>query len=531
MQTHNKLHWQKKTFSPSENENKWKQLAESAPDIIISISREGKILFINRPISAFTTEEVIGRDATSFIPQEHKPILEAALKKVFTNGTIAEYEILGGGADHKKAWYATRIAPVIVDGDVVSATLITRDITERKKMEEDLRHASDDLEQKVQQRTAELQKSLSKLEATLEATADGILVIDLNRRAMTYNNKLLKMWNVTDKDMDNYVSGTLMAALKDQLKDTQNFLDKTEKIYANQTEKSFDILEFKDGRIYERYSKPQWLNNEVVGRVWSFRDVTEQKKIAADRHRLLLNEHFARLEAEKSVKMRDDFLAMASHELRTPLTPLKMYLDWFKREARKIPTDVLPKAKVLMQALSHTEQEVSKLVHLTDDLLDVSRITAGRLILNKESFDLVKLVLKAQELNLEKSQRRNCTISISTDGPIVGMWDYSRIEQVFNCLLNNATKYGSGKPVHIIVKKENHHAILSVEDNGIGIAAEDQEKIFQRFERATTIKNFEGLGLGLYISKEIIEAHGGTISIKSEIKKGSTFTVSLPIES
>ena len=529
MQTHNELNWQKKTFSPSENENKWKQLAESAPDIIISISREGKILFINRPITATSIDDVIGKEATSFVPPEHRPTLVAALDKVFNTGTPAEYEIMGNGSTSKGAWYATRIAPVIVDGEVISATLITRDITDRKNIEEKLKLSSESLEHKVQERTAELQEGLSKLEATLEATADGILVIDLNRRAMTYNKKLLKMWNVDESYMNNYISGTVIASIKDQLKDINGFLKMTEAIYSKPREKSYDVLEFKDGRIFERYSQPQWMNGEVVGRVWSFRDVTEQRRVAAERDRLLLNEHFARIEAEKSVQARDEFLSMASHELRTPLTPLKMYLDWFKREARKITPDVLPKAQVLMQALNHTEREVQKLIHLTDDLLDVSRITADRLVLNKESFDLVKLVLKAQEINLENSQRRNCSISIETDGPVRGTWDYNRIEQVFNCLLSNAIKYGAGKPVHISVKNRKNFAVLKIKDHGIGIATEDQEKIFQRFERATSIKNFEGLGLGLYISKEIVKAHGGTIKIESETKKGSTFTVSLPL--
>lgn len=513
-----------------ETELKWRQLAETAPDIIISIGPNGRILFINKTISAYSKDEVIGRLATDFVQPDHIPTMVNALNKVFTKATPAEYEILSRDSKNQPAWYSTKIAPVIIDGKVVSATLITRDITERKLMEEELEQARDSLEIKVQERTAELQSWLSKLEATLEATADGILVIDLQRRAMTYNQKLLQMWNVKDEDMVNYISGTLIAAIKDQLKDTDDFLKKTEKIYAIPNEKSADTLEFKDGRIFERYSQPQKLHGVVVGRVWSFRDVTQQRNAEAERDRLLMNEHQARIGAEKSVKARDEFLAIASHELRTPLTPLKMYLDWFKREARKITVEMLPKAQVLMQALDHTDREVSKLVHLTDDLLDVSRITAGRLVLHKDHMDLVELVLQAQERNLENSKRRNCTILITTDGPVKGLWDFNRLEQVVNCLLSNAIKYGAGKPVHVSVLKENDRAVLRVEDQGIGIAPEDREKIFERFERASSIKNFDGLGLGLFISREIVAAHGGTISVESEIGKGSTFTVNLPIE-
>ena len=459
---------------------------------------------------------------------EYAPIMLNALEKVFKTAKPAEYEMLSKNSQSDPAWYSTRVAPFVVDGKVISATLITRDISERKKIEEELRRVKESLETKVKERTTEIEASLSKLKATLESTADGILVIDLDRKAMTYNQKLLEMWNVTPEEMVNYRSGSLISSIKDLLKDNDEFLKKTEEIYAHPKEKSADVLNFKDGRIIERYSQPQWLNGEVVGRVWSFRDVTEQRKVAADRDRLLLNEHFARLEAEKSVKMRDDFLAMASHELRTPLTPLKMYLDWFKREVRKITPDVLPKAEVLKQALEHTDREATKLVHLTEDLLDVSRITAGRLVLNKEPMDLVQLVLRVKDINVESTQRRNCTINLETNGPVEGNWDYNRLEQVCNCLISNATKYGTGKPVYVSVKKVNDLALLTVEDKGIGIAIEDQEKIFQRFERATSIKNYEGLGLGLYISKEIVLAHGGTISVESEIGEGSKFTVSLP---
>lgn len=513
-----------------ESESKWRQLAETAPDIIISIGPDEKIQFINRSVSSMATNEVIGRNAVDFVPPDQAAILKKALKKVFQEGVATEYEILSRDSGQGSNWYHSRIAPVIIDGRVVSATLIARDITERKRMEVELREARDLLEQKVHERTAEIQKTLSLLEATLESTADGVMVMDLNRRVIQCNKTFLQMWPEgmanTYEASDGHRALKIASAL---MLNPDEVIQRTEAIYANPAQKSADLLKLKDGRIIERVSNPQILNGEIIGRVWNYRDITLQLRAEAERDRLLEHEHHERIEAEKSVQSRDDFLAMASHELRTPLTPLKMYLDWFKREARKIQPDLLPKAKNLLKALDFTDREINRLIQLTDDLLDVTRISAGRLILNREPMNLVELVSQVRDEKFDELARKQCSLIINKDGPVNGVWDYNRIEQVFACLLSNAMKYGAGKPIEVTVDNTHDKAFLKVTDKGPGILEEDREKIFQRFERAASIKNYDGLGLGLYISKEIINAHGGTITVESEIGKGSTFTVSLPI--
>lgn len=511
-----------------ESELKWRQLAETAPDIIISIGPDGKILFINRTIAVRNKEDVVGKEATNFVPPDQVATLTNALKKVFTTASSTEYEIMSHDSQKRPAWYSTRIAPVIIDGKVVSATLITRDITERKRMEEELRQSRDLLETKVQQRIAQIQNALSLLEATFESTVNGLMVMDLNRRVTRFNKNFQKIWNFPDDVLQSYDGYKVLNHAAGLVVDPEELKRMTEAVYANPMQKSVDIIKLKDGRIIERLSLPQILDKKIIGRVWSYQDVTSQLRSEASREKMLEQEHQARLEAEKSIRLRDDFLALASHELRTPLTPLKMYLDWFKREARKIPFDMIPKARNLLQALDFTDREVERLIRLTDDLLDASRITAGRLLLNKEPMNLVELVYQVRDYKIDDLKKRNCEITIIEAGPVTGAWDYNRLEQVFKCLLSNAMKYGAGKAIRVSVLKEKNKAKLSVEDHGIGIHIEEHEKIFERFERANSIKNFEGLGLGLFISREIIQAHGGTITVKSEIGKGSTFTVSLP---
>ena len=143
--------------------------------------------------------------------------------------------------------------------------------------------------------------------------------------------------------------------------------------------------------------------------------------------------------------------------------------------------------------------------------------------------NLVELVSQVSKEKIDELSKKQCSLIINKVGPVNGVWDYNRIEQVFSCLLSNAMKYGAGKPIEVTVDNDKDKAFLKITDQGPGVSIKDREKIFQRFERASSIKNYDGLGLGLYISKEIIDAHGGAISLDSEIGKGSTFTVSLPI--
>lgn len=288
-------------------QDRWQALAETAPDYIVSIDSEGKILFLNRPITTSTIEEVIGKPATDFVFPEQRATLKNALAKVFKEGVPTEYEILARDNKKNPAWYHTRVAPVIIDGKVVSATLITRDITERKIMEEELKSARTFLEQKVAERTTELQKTISTLEATIESTADGIMVMDLDRKIIRFNKKFLNMWPVDEiykKSGDGYLA---LKQASDLTINPKELLELTEFIYAHPDLKSANTLKLKDGRTVERYSQPQILNGKIIGRVWSFRDVTAQIRAEEERDSLLEKEQQARLDAEKLIRARDEF--------------------------------------------------------------------------------------------------------------------------------------------------------------------------------------------------------------------------------
>ena len=234
-------------------------------------------------------------------------------------------------------------------------------------------------------------------------------------------------------------------------------------------------------------------------------------------------------EAQKSIQLRDDFISIASHELRTPMTPLKMQIQLIKRHMRDESLANFPKREALFKVLEASEQQVDRLARLIEDLLDVSRIKEGRLTLQCEPFDLSKLVGELVERFRFEFERVGCKLETQIEPNVIGNWDRLRIEQAIVNLLTNAIKYGAGKPIVITLKTQAENAILSVQDFGIGIAKEDQMRIFERFERAVPIQRFAGIGLGLYITRQIIEAHGGIVLVESALGKGAVFKLRLPL--
>lgn len=234
-------------------------------------------------------------------------------------------------------------------------------------------------------------------------------------------------------------------------------------------------------------------------------------------------------EAQDAIQKRDDFLSVASHELKTPLTSLDLNIATFMRLTEQGRLETVPKEK-LHHRLKAIERQSQRLRELVEDLLDVSRISAGKLELHKEKVDLGALLEEVAQRFSEQAQRSGCPLELEAH-PVEGYWDRGRVDQVITNLLSNAVKYGSGKPVQARVVREEDFAVIEVTDQGIGIAPKDHTRIFERFERAASPRSFGGIGLGLWITTQIVEAHGGTISVDSEMGQGSTFTVRLPLGS
>jgi signal transduction histidine kinase len=228
------------------------------------------------------------------------------------------------------------------------------------------------------------------------------------------------------------------------------------------------------------------------------------------------------LDLQHAVQVRDDFLAAAGHELKTPLAALLMQVQSMQRQLEKniVPTN-------MVQRLEKAARAGTRLERLIDELLDVSRITAGRLHLEPAAMQLDELVHEVVERFVDQAASAGCTITVEA-APVTGIWDRARIDQVVSNLVGNALKYGRGHSVEVNVAARNGDAVLRIVDHGIGIAAGEQQKIFERFERAVQNRDFGGFGLGLWIARQIVEASGGTIEVDSSPGEGATFTVMLP---
>lgn len=262
--------------------------------------------------------------------------------------------------------------------------------------------------------------------------------------------------------------------------------------------------------------------DKVDGIVAVITDVTEQVQA---RNKI---ENLAQ-RLKEAVKARDEFLSIASHELKTPLTSLKLLTQLFQRSRSRSDTKIYNPDRV-DYLVDQSERQVSRLIHLVDDMLDISRIRTGKLSINREPVDLCDLVSEVMDRLKPSMIQAGSPPEFICAEKIEGLWDQFRMEQVITNLLTNAMKYGNNKPVRIRLEKTHKDLVrISVEDRGIGIHKEAQNKIFDRFERAMDAKNISGLGLGLFISKQIVESHGGRIWVQSEIEKGSTFFVELPI--
>jgi signal transduction histidine kinase len=231
--------------------------------------------------------------------------------------------------------------------------------------------------------------------------------------------------------------------------------------------------------------------------------------------------------AEEAVRARDRFLAVASHELKTPLTPLRIRISALERLVSRGALQQVPREK-LVELFAGAEGQVLRMARLVDDLLDVTRMTLKRLRLAPEPMDLRQSAAEVLERHRPEIAQAGCEVRLEAPAPVVGTWDRTRVEQVLTNLLTNALKYAPGSAVEVRVEADEGHAQVAVRDHGPGIAPADQARILRPFERASADPGVAGLGLGLFIVREIVEAHGGALRLQSVPGEGATFVVELP---
>ncbi|MCE4052649.1 hybrid sensor histidine kinase/response regulator [Pseudomonas sp. Au-Pse12] len=233
-------------------------------------------------------------------------------------------------------------------------------------------------------------------------------------------------------------------------------------------------------------------------------------------------------ELEQAVRMRDDFMSIVAHEVRTPLNGLILETQLRKMHLARENAAAFSLDK-MHAMVDRDERQIKSLIRLIEDMLDISRIRTGKLSIRPTRFDLAQLVRGLVENFAPQVEAAQSSLTLQAEQPLEGQWDEFRIEQVISNLLTNALRYGAKSPIEVRVYAEGGEAWVEVQDHGIGISEDNQKRIFQQFERVSASHVAAGLGLGLFISEQIVTAHGGSISVESRIGEGALFRVSLPL--
>ncbi len=266
------------------------------------------------------------------------------------------------------------------------------------------------------------------------------------------------------------------------------------------------------------------LDARILGRVLRY---AVERHALAQRAQLVAREQAARAVAEEAhrkvaeaLRVRDDFISIAGHELKTPLMSLLL-------DARRLLAFENLAPDVQRRGLERIARGGERLSQLVDDLLDVSRIRAGRFPMDVSRVELRTLVMEVVDRYAPELAQAGSRLEASDGGPIFGRWDRSRLQQVVANLLQNAIRYGAGKPVEIGIEEQAGVARVRVRDHGAGIGPQEQTHLFEQFSHPASARK-GGLGIGLWITRRIVEAHDGSISVRSEPGQGAEFVVELP---
>jgi signal transduction histidine kinase len=258
------------------------------------------------------------------------------------------------------------------------------------------------------------------------------------------------------------------------------------------------------------------------------RQVAELEQSRKEQQQLVEELNAAQAELQRSLRMRDDFMSLVAHELRTPLNTLFLESQMRMLQLQRGNLDALGPDR-LPAMIARDQRQIQSMIRLIDDMLDVSRIRSGSLSIRPTEFELMGLLKRVvNDLSLQATGY-GATLKLHPHPDVAGHWDEFRIEQVIINLLTNALRYGGGQPVDIVVEVGAQEVRIDVIDTGMGISAADQKRIFEPFERGSGSGEVKGLGLGLAISRQLAEAHGGQLAVISDGRTGSIFSLTLPL--
>jgi PAS domain S-box-containing protein len=539
-----------------QSEERMRLMIESVNDYaIFMLDTSGKVATWNpgaERLKGYTAREIVGHSFERFYPEQEiragKPRmeLETALR-------VGRFEEEGWRLrkDGSRFWANVVLSAVKNDrGELIGFAKVTRDLTERKLFEEGMIERTrqqaavaqlglfaleqPDLDAVIERAVATVRETMgTEIVAVLELSADGkslALRAGCGFEAASIGRVPIQLASPGDGPanadpeqlgrqafrMEGFLGGqgasgiTVPIRASDPSREAHGLIEARSRAERAFREDDVSFL--------------QTVAN-VIAAALERRRMEEQVRVAEQK---AVEERARASQIREALRERDEFISVAAHELRTPLTVLQLKLQGAERGLKADARQPAAGSSVgtrLDGALRQTE----RLSLLIERLLDVTRIAAGRLELSLEQFDLVALVRQVADDFREPAARAGSELRLEGQQALEGRWDRLRLEQVLVNLLSNAVKYGAGRPICVRADRAGERIRVAVSDEGIGIAEADLPRIFTRFQRAAPVRNYGGLGLGLYIAKHIVEAHGGRVEVSSRPGQGSTFVVDLPL--
>jgi PAS domain S-box-containing protein len=499
-------------------------IIDNSPAAIFVKDTEGRFLLVNQYLARMmhlTPEQMINNTQSNLFPPDQVETWEEQDQRILAMGKPLEVEEVNTLEDEPHTFLLSKFPLYDSHGTIYAIGGIATDINERKQMEKEIEH------------------SLALLRATIESTADGIVVIAQDGGIISCNHVFEQLWHLPPDWRTRITPAEHFELLVREVTNRKKFVGHVlQELYANPESQVRETITLEDGRIVERYSNPYHVRGTIAGRVWSLRDVTEQKKAEAEIQQ-------ARRDAESASRIKSEFLANMSHTVRTPMNTV------IGMSTLLLKSSLSPEQQEYVEAIRVSSDT---LLNLINDVLDFSRIETGKLELEHYLFDLRECIEESLDLVAPSAAEKDLNLAYLLDMamPTTMVGDVTRLRQIIVNLLSNAVKFtGRGEVVVTIEKGESRmekdtplppntfstlnsqfSIHLAVRDTGIGIPPDHFERLFQSFSQMDpSVRRQQGsTGLGLAISKRLATLMGGTMWVESDYGKGATFHVTFQVE-